>query len=200
MTSSHYDTRAPEIVHNPDSNNYFDVLGLPTRLALNEKDLSDHYYALSRLYHPDFHQNALPAERLRALRRTAAVNDAFTTLRDPVNRGRWWLEFNGRKLSLAPGVPRELGSLVFDVHDALERFRSAEADITEIQRFKEIAQDELRRRNQQLAALFGELDEAGAPRADGLLFTRLENLLAEISYLRALTRDIERTLENTGER
>jgi len=200
MTLSHDSTRAPEIDHDPDSNNYFDVLGLPTRLALNEKDLSDHYYALSRLYHPDFHQNASPAERLRALRRTAAVNDAFTILRDPVSRGRWWLEFNGRKLSLTPGVPRELGSLVFDVHDALERFRSAETDITEIQRFREMVQDELGRRNQQLAVLFGELDEAGASLADDLMLTRLENLLAEISYLRALTRDIERTLEHTGER
>ncbi len=200
MTLSHDSTRAPEIDHDPDSNNYFDVLGLPTRLALNEKDLSHHYYALSRLYHPDFHQNASPAERLRALRRTAAVNDAFTILRDPVSRGRWWLEFNGRKLSLTPGVPRELGSLVFDVHDALERFRSAETDITEIQRFREMVQDELGRRNQQLAVLFGELDEAGASRADDLMLTRLENLLAEISYLRALTRDIERTLEHTGER
>lgn len=189
---------APEISHDPESRNQFDVLGLPSKLSLDTKNLSAHFYALSRLHHPDFHQNAAAAERLKTLRHAAAVNDAYETLRDPVKRGRWWLEFRGRKAAMTPRVPPALGFLVFEVQDALEEMRGGAAGTGPVLRFREAVNNELTFRGEQLDQLFRDLDEV-APGEDNALLEQLEELLAEMSYLRTLLRDIEQGLESAGE-
>jgi molecular chaperone HscB len=194
------DTIAGTIAHDADSRDHFEVLGLPRRLVIDERKLADHYYRLSRLYHPDFHQSGTPAERLASLRRTAAVNDAYKTLRDPVARGRWWLERHGRKLGSSPEVPPDLAALVFDVQEMLEGLREDPDEKARQTADKRRAEVEAERykRLAALSRIFKDWDARGdgAPVAE--LLEELQHTLAEISYLTTLLRDIDRALEETG--
>ena len=64
----------------------FAVLGLPARMDLDREELEAAYLRLSRESHPDFHRGGDEAERLAVLSRSAEVNDAYRTLRDPWRR------------------------------------------------------------------------------------------------------------------
>jgi len=192
------ETALGEIVHNADSRDHFDVLGLPRRLQINQADLAKHYYALSRLYHPDFHQASAPSERVAFLRRSAAVNDAYKTLKDPIARGRWWLEANGRRLSQNNQVPPDLIELVFEVQDALSEFaeRGDQERSEQIARHREAVQRELSQRNAELAENFARWDERSDGDDETELLDELQRVLASISYTRNLLRDIDAAREN----
>lgn len=186
-----------EIIHNPDSRDHFEVLGLPRRLVLDQDALSRHYYALSRKYHPDFHQSGSAAERVASLRRTAAVNEAHKTLRDPVARGRWWLEFHGHRLGTNPSVPPDLAMLVFEVQEALESLRDEpEGSVRdEVRERRREVEAESTARLSALEANFGKWDALLDGGSREPLLEELRTLLAEISYLNTLLRDIDRTAE-----
>src|SRR3990172_833609 len=82
----------------------FAVLGLPRRLAVDVDDLERRYHAASRDVHPDRYQTAGAQELELSVAASAAANRAYRTLKDPVARGRYWLELHGRRL--ADGGPR----------------------------------------------------------------------------------------------
>src|SRR5439155_1887865 len=97
----------------PPEADLFAVLGLPRRLALDLADLERRYHAASRAVHPDRHQTAEPRARELSLAASAAVNRAYRTLRDPVARGRYWLELHGAGLAEdGAGVPAEIAAEV----------------------------------------------------------------------------------------
>src|SRR5438094_10567722 len=70
----------------------FGILGLPRRLGVDLSDLEERYHAASRAVHPDRHQTGDAGDREFSLAASAAVNRAYRVLRDPVARGRYWLE------------------------------------------------------------------------------------------------------------
>jgi len=189
---------AGEIVHNADSRDHFEVLGLPRRLQVDQAQLAKNYYALSRLYHPDFHHSASPSERVASLRRTAAVNDAYKTLKDPVARGKWWLEANGGRLNQSNQVPPDLVELVFEVQDAISEIgdSSDPAQITQIARYRDEVKSELAMRLSALNENFAQWDSRSEDADTSALRDDLQRILASISYLRTLLRDIETAREN----
>src|SRR5581483_2045961 len=119
---------------------YFALLGLPRRLVIDAEDLERRYHAAARRVHPDRHQTAGAHAQALALAASAALNRAYRTLRDPVARGRYWLELHGRPLAgagngVAPGALRaeveaardEIGGRLDGLANALAR-RYAEWD------------------------------------------------------------------------
>ena len=172
----------------PADADLFAVLGLPRQLALDLPDLERRYHAASRAVHPDRFQTAGPRERALSLAASAAVNRAYRTLRDPVARGRYWLELHGARLGDGgPQVPAPIAAEVFETQEKLEELRTAASP--ELRR--EV--DALRARftgrlgvlRDELSALYAS-SNGGAPSLD-----ELKRRLSEIAYLRTLLGDIE---------
>ena len=65
---------------------YYAFLGVPRKLNLDASDLEQRFRMLSRQFHPDYFYNAPPAERRASLERSSYLNDAYRTLRDPLQR------------------------------------------------------------------------------------------------------------------
>lgn len=78
-----------------DSRNYFDLFGLPAAFNLDAELLAQRYRELQRVSHPDRFANGSDRERRLAVEQAALINQAYQTLRSPLQRGRYLLELNG---------------------------------------------------------------------------------------------------------
>src|SRR5207244_1203163 len=174
----------------PADADLFAVLGLPRQLALDLPDLERRYHAASRAVHPDRFQTAGPRERALSLAASAAVNRAYRTLRDPVARGRYWLELHGNPLHVEnKEVPAALAAEVFEAQERLEELRTSPTPELqdEVTRMRDAFAARLRVRKNDLSGLYA------GPNGDGLL-RELKRRLSEIAYLRTLLGDIEAAL------
>jgi molecular chaperone HscB len=80
----------PEFAHN-----HFDLLGLPLSYALDASRLESRYRELQGRVHPDRFAAAPEGERRVAMQWATRVNEAYRTLRDPVDRARYILALKG---------------------------------------------------------------------------------------------------------
>ena len=75
--------------------NHFELLGLTPAFALDPSALESRYRELQGRIHPDRFAAAPEAERRLALQWAARANEAYKTLRDPVDRARYLLALKG---------------------------------------------------------------------------------------------------------
>lgn len=192
----------------PPQVDYFRVLGVARQPVLDEKTLSSRYYDLSRRLHPDLYQTGTAQEQEASLNNTALLNKAYRTLRDPAQRGVYWLELHGEKLGKDNNrVPPQLASLVFSIQEQLEELREARSAGKEEEVQKALGQikAELEEQRAQMqtalaenfakwaSGAIGEVEAAvdGTPQNSALL-TDLKRILSEMAYLRTLLRDVEK--------
>jgi molecular chaperone HscB len=74
---------------------HFERLGLPRRFSLDPAALEAAYLGRTRAVHPDFHHTGSGGEQAASEALTAAVNEAYTTLRDPFRRAEHLLALLG---------------------------------------------------------------------------------------------------------
>lgn len=79
--------------------NHFELFNLPVQFALNSADLQQRYRQLQQTLHPDRFANASERDRLLAVQRSAQLNDAYTTLREPLARAEYLLQLRGIDLA-----------------------------------------------------------------------------------------------------
>lgn len=182
----------------------FTALGLSRKLVIDPAALERAYHDLSRRIHPDRFASSPPQVRDASLRGTALLTRSYRTLRDPVSRGIYWLELNGKKLNQHNNrVPPELAELVFAVQEQLAELRAARGDSSvqagelaagiaekrsEIAHFIDEAVSELHRNFERWDA-----NDGGSPTVLG---EELKAILSKIAYLRTLMRDVDRELED----
>ncbi len=185
----------------PPDIDYFTVFGLARDPMLDEQALANTYYDLSRQLHPDLHQTGPAEEQEASLQNTAVLNRAYRTLRDPVQRGQYWLELNGEQLGKENNkVPPDLALLVFEVQEQLAAVRKAQSTGTddaqaglksELTQVWDDLDDRMRGLQQKLATNFSKWRQAD----DASEFlSELKRVLSEMAYLRTLTRDVEKAL------
>jgi len=178
----------------------FAALGLPRKLVLDSRELERIYHEAGRRIHPDRFASAPPAVRQASLRSTALLTRAYRTLRDPVGRGRYWLELNGEKLAENnKGVPAQLAELVFEVQEQLGELRgarngSAGALDAAVRARRAELEGLVTRTQEELEGNFVRWDEGAGERQK--LVNELKSVLSTIAYLRTLARDVDRALES----
>jgi molecular chaperone HscB len=171
-------------------------MGLLRSPVVNEAELTQRYYELSRRLHPDLYQTGTAEEKEASLKNTALLNRAYRTLRDLPQRGQYWLELQGEQLGKDNNrVPLELADLVFEVQEKLAEVRELRAEGKETEIHAELGQirTELNAQMTNLrVALAENLAQWGGDRQAPNLLRDLKNLLSEIAYLRTLLRDVEK--------
>ena len=75
--------------------NHFELFGLPPAFSLDKEVLEKAYREIQSQVHPDRFAHAGDAERRASLQWTTRVNEAYRTLKDPVQRGKHFLELHG---------------------------------------------------------------------------------------------------------
>lgn len=81
---------------NPDfTKTHFALFGLDPTFALDAKALDKAYLEVQKEVHPDRYVNAVDNEKRLAAQWAAQANEAYRTLKSPLNRGRYLLKLNG---------------------------------------------------------------------------------------------------------
>jgi len=75
--------------------NHFELFGLTPAFALEAESLERSYREIQARIHPDRHAHAGDAERRASMQWTTRVNEAYRTLKSPVQRAKYLLEMNG---------------------------------------------------------------------------------------------------------
>lgn len=74
---------------------YFEMFGLSPAFEIDRGALAERYRQLQREFHPDKYASKSGREQLLAMQYAAKINEAHTTLRDPVLRAGYLLELAG---------------------------------------------------------------------------------------------------------
>jgi molecular chaperone HscB len=148
---------------------YFQIFEITPQLSLNAADLQRRFYSLSRKYHPDLNPEGLE--------KSALLNDAFRTLRDPVSRAEYVVEKHGLELN-SRDVPPELLEEVFEFNMALE-----ESDQAQLAEFSKRFQAMLREIDAELDTEFLAWDQA-----------QTQDVLTRRKYIANLVRTINQAL------
>lgn len=166
---------------------FFDRLGLPRRFVVDAAALERAYLARSRAVHPDYHLAGPSADLNASLELSAAVNEAYNTLRDPFARAEHLLALEGGPSAAEQkDVPP---AFLMEVMELRERLETARGNAAETER---LAADFASRYDALLGAvgaLFQRTEAATAPdRAN--LHKQVRASLNAAKYVRGLIRDL----------
>ena len=190
---------------------YFQVFGLERGLTLDVAELEREFHRLSRRLHPDRFARASADEQQWSLANTALLNDAYRTLRDPIQRTEYLLRLEGLKIgeehagkgkSADRQPPADLLEEVFELNMQLEEMRmnqkmgendpALQADLTTARTRFEGLLDAV---DTDLAARGAEWD-AGDSEVRHKAANAMASLLDRRRYLRNLVRDVNAVLSN----
>ena len=199
-------------VQPPRHDDYFALFGLPPKLDLDMQALEKQFYRYSRKLHPDVHARAPQQEQEWSLAQASLLNDAYRTLKSPLERTKYLLQLEGVQFEEPRGqgnlnpskVPADLLEEVFELNMQLEELRQNQKmgeDDPQLRRDLEAAKT-------QFAAQLSSLDEqvrsrwsawdAAWEQNDETQKTAAKEamtaLLQRRSYLQNLVRDVDETL------
>src|SRR5438093_1246627 len=114
---------------------HFHRLGLPRRFVVDAGELERAYLAHSRAVHPDFHLAGSSADLSASLELSAAVNEAYNTLRDPFARAEHLLTLEGGpSASEQKQMPPAFLAEMLDAREEIERARGNAAETERLSR------------------------------------------------------------------
>jgi molecular chaperone HscB len=181
---------------------YFEVFGLPRRLAIDGAELQRRFYELARRHHPDFHQAAPPEEQARVNELSALVNAAYRALRDPVARIEYLVRLEeGRETkegdTVKPKASPELLGEMFEIQEALQEAKTGGLDEAgrrdlgaQLERLVARHREEEARLAGTLAGAWDAASTAERPR----VLTAMKESLASRAYLRTVIDDLRDAL------
>jgi molecular chaperone HscB len=199
----------------PASNtDYFQVFGLDRKLGVDTATLEQEFHRLSRRLHPDRFARASAEEQQMSLANTALLNDAYRTLRDPIQRTEYLLKLEGfqigeefagkNKTAERRQPPADLLEEVFELNMQLEEMRmnqkmgendpALQADLTAARgKFESL----LAEVDTDLAASGNTWDSGDQPTREKAAST-MAALLDRRRYLRNLVRDVNEVLSTSA--
>ena len=168
----------------------FAELGLPPRYDVEPAVLEAAFFERSKALHPDRFAAAPVAQRVVALSRARALNDAYALLKRDASRAEYLLAREGVTIGDNERIDPELVMALLEEREQLAEARH-KGELREVERMAASMRARRREALGQVKALFAELDGAGAGAAGA---ARAE-LLAQIKQQLILLRYVGRYLE-----
>ncbi|HEC13806.1 MAG TPA: Fe-S protein assembly co-chaperone HscB [Acidiferrobacteraceae bacterium] len=172
--------------------NYFELFEIPVDFQLDLSNLSSRYRELQRRIHPDRFVNATNQERRLSMQMAALVNEAFQTLKDPLERGRYMLGLRGVDVNAETDTTMDPEFLMEQMvlREALSAVRGSDEPG---ERVTALAHDVASRLDKNIAFLKVSLGQD----SDGSL-KRARTLVREMQFLSKLQLEVEALEEELG--
>lgn len=183
----------------------FALFALPPRYALDQAELEQRFFAQNRELHPDRFATAPAAERVAALSRSRALNDAYQVLRKPVARAEYLLGKVGGQIGdnerLSPAFLMEILELREELAEV--RHSKARAPAQKTAELERLARSMKARRTaelEKLAPLFLRVEEAGAGSpAAAAAVEEIKQTLIALRYLDRYLEECDAALDSDSE-
>jgi molecular chaperone HscB len=109
------------------SKNYFELFGLPAGFLVDGQELAVRYRELQKVVHPDRFAAAGEQSQRLSLQSATLVNEAYTTLKDPLKRAQYLLTLKGIEVDAQQHTLNDPGFLMqqMELREALDEVRSA---------------------------------------------------------------------------
>jgi len=162
---------------------HFDLFGLPAAFAVEADALERSYREIQSRVHPDRFAHAGDAERRASLQWTTRVNEAYRTLKDPVQRARHLLELHGVDVAFETNtaMPADFLAQQMELRESLEDAKTP------------AALDQMRKALlQQKSLLEREIAEAIDARKD---YAGAAGLVRKLQFLDKLDAEIDAAYE-----
>lgn len=141
------------------SNDAFGLLGLPAQFDLDPAVIERAFFDKSKELHPDRFANAPAAERVAALSRSRALNDAYQTLKKPVARAEYLLARAGVTIGDNEQLDPEFLMEIFELREELAAARVAN-QLAEVERLAKVMKERKKAALDALPRLFEQNDFA----------------------------------------
>ena len=107
--------------------NFFEIFDLTPGFDIDLASLTGRYRELQRLVHPDKYAHGSDQDRRIAVQMAANINDAFRTLKDPVERALYLLSMQGVTVNgeSAPQLDPEFLMEQMELREALGEVRNS---------------------------------------------------------------------------
>ena len=108
---------------------HFDLFGLAPAYALESEALERSYREIQSRVHPDRFAHAGDAERRASLQWTTRVNEAYRTLKNPVQRAKHLLELHGVDVAFETNtaMPGDFLAQQMELRESLEQAKNVAA-------------------------------------------------------------------------
>ena len=163
--------------------NHFDLFGLPPAFSIEGEALERSYRDIQSKVHPDRFAHAGDAERRASLQWTTRVNEAYRTLKDPVQRAKHLLELHGVDVAFETNTAMPPDFLVqqMELRESLEEAKTPNA------------LDEMRKTlRQEKAALEKQIGNAIDSKKD---YAGAAGLVRKLQFLDRLDEEIDSAYE-----
>lgn len=168
----------------PDGLSCFEVLSIFPRPQIDDVEVREKFYELSKITHPDKVVQLPEDQKRRALEWSAAINRAYRTLKDPLCRMEELLNHFKIPRKKGGGSSLELAEAYFDFQEKwLEGDRK-----TALQEFMTVFNQAEANWKTQWDDLIRAWSSPSEPSADNLAL--LENIYETRKYLDSLKRDL----------
>ena len=109
------------------TSNHFELFGLVPAFALDVARLEAAYRDIQSKVHPDRFAQAGDAERRASMQMTTRVNEAYRTLKSPVQRAKYLLEMNGVDVGFdtETAMPKDFLIEQLELREKLEEAKDA---------------------------------------------------------------------------
>jgi len=110
------------------STTHFDRFGLPQAFAVDLELLDRNYRELQRSVHPDRFVNASDQQRRLSMQQATLINEGYQVLKDPLQRGRYLLQLDGREFDDERNTTSDTAFLMeqMELREALADVRGSE--------------------------------------------------------------------------
>jgi molecular chaperone HscB len=137
--------------------NYFELFDLPVAYIVASDALGSRYRELQQQTHPDRFVTASEPDRLQALQQASRVNEAYTTLKSPLQRARYLLEL--RHLPMDDTNTRMDGAFLMtqmELREALAEVPEHADPLAALDTLRREVKGTLKQLEADLTRLFGE--------------------------------------------
>ena len=141
--------------------NYFELFNFPVSFDVDVEEMTHRYRDLQRALHPDKYANATDRERMLSVQQTSLLNEAHTTLKDPLLRARYILKLSGMEINNEPNTVRDTTFLMqqMELREQLAEIKGHADPLGELDKFIAVVKNETNQRIEKLKVLFADLSE-----------------------------------------
>ena len=138
--------------------NYFNLLALPISFEIDKNKLNDNYHEIQKSIHPDNYANSSDAERRLSVQKTAQVNDALATLKDPLKRAIYLLSLHEIELSAQDNKMDPMFLMEqMELRENLSQIEKYDEPLSALDEILSDVQSKIKNRMKNLAELFQQI-------------------------------------------